>query len=242
MDFQIKWKTKAYIHNKQQEHSAGSHRESSSMAKPSDEVEAPCGNQLPMEEGSLPVAGTAFLPFFIQTHALSFATQTSCLQDEPSGGSGDEGKESKNLGRVNKLSHADDTWDRILIKYGDIIATCTLRSSEYLAFVKQAILKVVQLLQNNTICDICQEDISAAIVKLTDLERLEVKVDWLKSQFDEVEVLFNYVRTKDSDEEAILRRIASLNLALEEEQTKLQKLQREPGRLTTHDRLDKGLL
>lgn len=155
------------------------------------------------------------------------------------------------------VSHTSESiWQQILTKYGDITAKSTVTSPEFVAFVKQSILKIVELMHNNTARGLSDENISTIGRILGDLERVEVKVDWLRTRFVAVGHLIDYAKAKDN-RDMILRRfnekraqVAQLQLhltqlqgKLDEAEASLQELQHQvPEWLTFEDTLGKGLL
>ncbi|XP_034674716.1 uncharacterized protein LOC117905938 isoform X2 [Vitis riparia] len=197
--------------------------------------------------------------------AGSSSPHLPCLQDKCSGASRDQGKQCTSFGGVNTIvqvegsgvSHTSESiWQQILTKYGDITAKCTLTSPEFVAFVKQSILKIVNLMHNNTARGLSDENISTIGRILGDLERVEVKVDWLRTRFVAVGHLIDYAKAKDN-RDMILRRfnekraqVAQLQLhltqlqgELDEAEASLQELKHQvPEWLTFEDTLGKGLL
>eukprot|EP00261_Vitis_vinifera_P031146 XP_019072389.1 PREDICTED: uncharacterized protein LOC100855073 isoform X3 [Vitis vinifera] len=196
--------------------------------------------------------------------AGSSSPHLPCLQDKRSGASRDQGKQCASFGGVNTIvqvgsgvSHTSESiWQQILTKYGDITAKSTVTSPEFVAFVKQSILKIVELMHNNTARGLSDENISTIGRILGDLERVEVKVDWLRTRFVAVGHLIDYAKAKDN-RDMILRRfnekraqVAQLQLhltqlqgKLDEAEASLQELQHQvPEWLTFEDTLGKGLL
>lgn len=215
----------------------------------------------------------------VPTHTLPITTITSagtpaagsssphlpCLQDKRSGASRDQGKQCRSFGEVNTIvqvgesgaSHTSESiWQQILTKYGDITAKCTLTSPEFVAFVKQSILKIVELMQNNTARGLSDENISTIGRILGDLERVEVKVDWLRTRFVAVGHFIDYAKAKDN-RDMILRclkakkaevaqlqlHLTQLQVDLDQAEASLQELQHQvPDWLTFEDTVGKGLL
>ena len=205
-----------------------------SMPKASHEVETACNYvQLTMEERSLL---TPTLPITTITSARTSVAGSSspslpCLQE------------------VDDSHSSESIWQQILTKYGDITAKCSLTSPVFVAFVKQSILKIVELLQNNTARGLSCEKLSTIGHMLSDLELVQVEIGWLRTRFVAVEHLIDYANAK-GNRDVILRRlqakraeVSELQVELDQAEASLQELQhRVPEWLTVEDTLGKGLL
>ncbi|RVX01231.1 hypothetical protein CK203_036213 [Vitis vinifera] len=203
-----------------------------------------------MEERSLPVAKSADGESTIYSaqmpttndashwsrgSAVSIASSTVPTPTLPittitSAGTPAAGSSSRHLPLGSGVSHTSESiWQQILTKYGDITAKSTVTSPEFVAFVKQSILKIVELMHNNTARGLSDENISTIGRILGDLERVEVKVDWLRTRFVAVGHLIDYAKAKDN-RDMILRRfnekraqVAQLQLHLTQLQGKLDE-------------------
>ena len=233
---QLQTKNESSLPQQTQEDSVSSYSEES-IPKASDEVETACNYvQLTMEERSLP---TPTLP--ITTNITSART--------PAAGSSSPSRNSLQEVSHSHSHRSESIWQQILTKYGDITAKCGLTSPVFVAFVKQSILKIVELLQNNTARGLSHEKLSTIRCMLGDLELVQVEIGWLRTRYVAVEHLIDYAKAK-ADRDLILRRflakraeVAELQVELDQAEAGLHELQqRVPDWLTAEDTLGKGLL
>lgn len=170
----------------------------------------------------------------------------------------DQGKQCTSSARVNTIVQvegcgvsptSESTWQQILAKYEDITAKCAFTSPMFSACVKQSILKVMKLMQDNTAHSLSSEDIFTIEHTLHDLESVQVKADWLNTRFLSVRHLIDHAKAKDNRDKILTRfnakraEVVQLQLELDQAEASLQQLQqRVPEGLTMEDTLDKGLL
>ena len=139
--------------------------------------------------------------------------------------------------------------EQIFTKYGDITANCCFTAPQFRAQFLASIVKIVQLMQQHTAQELSDADISFICSTLSDLERAQVKVDWLRTQFVAVEPLLHYARAEAKRARILVRlnaiEVERAQLEHERDQSEavLQGLKDQmPHWLAMEDKLCKGLL
>ncbi|KAL6316203.1 hypothetical protein AAG906_017750 [Vitis piasezkii] len=149
----------------------------------------------------------------------------------------------------SNLNTGESIWLQILTKYGDVTANCSFTAPQFVEIIKGSILQIVELMQKNTARSLSGADTYFIDRTLSDLERAQVKVDWLRSPFVGVQPLVEYAQA-EGKKDVIRRRlnekiaeVEQLYLELDQAEASLQELQhRIPDWLRIEDTLGKRLL
>lgn len=139
--------------------------------------------------------------------------------------------------------------EQIFTKYGDITADCCFTAPQFRAQFLASIVKIVQLMQQHTARELSDADISFICSTLSDLERAQVKVDWLRTQFVTVGPLIHYAQAEAKRAMTLTRlsamkvEMAQLEHELDQSEAILRGLKDQmPDWLGIEDKLGKGLL
>ncbi|KAL6315877.1 hypothetical protein AAG906_012213 [Vitis piasezkii] len=139
--------------------------------------------------------------------------------------------------------------EQIFTKYGDITADCCFTAPQFRAQFLASIVKIVQLMQQHTARELSEADISFICSTLSDLERAQVKVDWLRTQFVTVGPLIHYAQAEAKRAMMLTRlramkvEMAQLEHELDQSEAILRGLKDQmPDWLGIEDKLGKGLL
>ncbi|RVW41449.1 hypothetical protein CK203_094074 [Vitis vinifera] len=139
--------------------------------------------------------------------------------------------------------------EQIFTKYGDITADCCFTAPQFRAQFLASIVKIVQLMQQHTARELSDADISFICSTLSDLERAQVKVDWLRTQFVTVGPLIHYAQAEAKRAMMLTRlsamkvEMAQLEHELDQSEAILRGLKDQmPDWLGIEDKLGKGLL
>ena len=150
-------------------------------------------------------------------------------------------------------STRESIWEQILAKYGDVTANCSFSvptfRAQFVEFAKDLIPKIVELMQKKTAHSLSKADICYINNALSDLERGNIEVVWLRRKFDAVVPLVEYVEA-EGKRDMIRRRldekiaeVEQLYQELDQVEASLQELQhRIPDWLRIEDTLGEGLL